>query len=106
MTNIDRAAEVLIHWADSLGGLAAIERDYDGDLTGGAEALADAGLLMPDLPEPDNGYPEWLVGGVSISPVLNTGEVDIEWEDRMLRLAPGQALAFLAAYAYAERNQE
>lgn len=54
MTNIDRAAEVLIHWADSLGGLAAIERDYDGDMAGAAEALADATppLLMPDLPEP------------------------------------------------------
>ena len=69
------------------------------------DTLDADGLLIPDLPEPDNGYPEWLVGGVSISPGLNTGEVDIEWEDRMLRLAPGQALAFLAAYAYAERNQ-
>ena len=50
MTNIDRAAEVLIHWADSEGGLAAIERDYDGDMAGAAEALADATppLLMPD----------------------------------------------------------
>lgn len=64
------------------------------------------GLLMPDLPEPDNGYPEWLVGGVSISPGLNAGEADIEWEDQMLRLAPDQVLALLAAAGYAERNQE
>lgn len=48
----DRAVEVLSQWADSLGGLAAIERDYDGDMVGAAEALADAGRLMPVLPEP------------------------------------------------------
>lgn len=92
MTNIDRAADIVR------------EHSFSRRPDDVAQALADAGLLMPDLPEPDNGYPEWLVGGVSISPGLNTGEVDIEWEDRMLRLAPGQALALLAAYAYAERN--
>ena len=116
MTNIDSAAEVLIHWADSLGGMAAIERDYDGDLTGGAEALADAGLLMPDLPEPDNTYPEWIAGGVLISPGSDAGEVTIEWEDRedtgrgtvgrILYLATDQMLAILAAASYTERNQE
>ena len=72
-----------------------------------AQALADAGLLMPDLPAPDNSYPEWLVGGVSISPGPDAGEVAIEWEDRedtgrgtvtrSLYLAPDQVCALLAA---------
>ena len=65
------------------------------------------GLLMPDLPAPDNDYPEWRVGGVSISPGPDAGEVAIEWEDRedtgrgtvtrSLYLAPDQVCALLAA---------
>lgn len=100
MTNQKRAAEVI---EEAMGEVAM---GYPSMLPEIAQALADNGLLMPDLPEPDNAYPEWLVGGVSISPGLNAGEVDIEWDDRMLRLAPGQVLAFLAAANYIERNQE
>lgn len=102
MTNIDRATLVINEtYADEWVKLHMTPPKV-------AQALADATppLLMPDLPEPDNGYPEWLVGGFSISPGLNAGEVDIEWEDRILRLAPGQVLALLAAFTYAERNQE
>ena len=91
MSNIERAAEVTAEYVN-----------FPHEIP---QALADAGLLAPDLPEPDNGYPEWLVGGFSISPGLNAGEVDIEWEDRILRLAPGQVLALIAAANHAERNQ-
>lgn len=107
MTNIDRAAELLIHWADSEGGLSAIDRDYDGDLTGGAEALADAGLLAPDLPEPtDPGIPEWEMPSndhhaVSVG---NHGTVRI-WGDTS-GYTPAEArdlaAALLAAAAWAE----
>lgn len=48
----ERAAGVLSAWADSEGGLSAIARDYDGDLSGAAEALEAEGCLMPTLPEP------------------------------------------------------
>ena len=65
------------------------------------------GMLMPDLPEPDNAYPEWSFENLSISPGPDAGEVAIEWEDRedtgrgtmarSLYLAPDQVLALLAA---------
>lgn len=89
--------------------LSAIASDYI------AAALADDGLLMPDLPEPDNAYPEWSFENLSISPGIDPGEVAIEWEDRedtgrgtvgrSRYLAPDQVLALLAAANYAERNQ-
>lgn len=114
MTNIDRAAEVLSDWADSEGGLASIDRDYDGDLTGGAEDLADAGLLIPDLPEPtrwkQNEEPEWDACETTISPVGYEGRVLVEeeydrWEASSANIR-ALALALLAAADYAERNQE
>ena len=105
MTNIDRAAEVLTDWV-----LPGVPPEVI------AQALADAGLLMPDLPEPDNAYPEWSFENLSISPGIDPGEVAIEWEDRedtgrgtvgrSRYLAPDQVLALLAAANYAERNQE
>lgn len=108
-TNIDRAAEVLIHWADSLGGMAAIERDYDGDLTGGAEALADAGLLAPDLPAPDqDGL--WCPKVPTIEFVQSTGyTVHAVGGLARLDLTRDEALDFAAiltaAADYAERKQ-
>lgn len=113
MTNIDRAAEVL--WLPEPHLSTSECDDQAREL---AKALADATppLLMPDLPEPDNTYPEWLAGGASISPVPDTGGVTIEWEDRedtgrgtvgrILYLTPDQVLAILAAASYTERNQE
>lgn len=51
MTNQERAAEVLLkHWS------VAQETGQDDECDCCAQALADAGLLMPDLPEPLNGY--------------------------------------------------
>ncbi|WP_414122871.1 hypothetical protein [Corynebacterium nuruki] len=111
MTNIDRATELLWLLEPHLS-----TSECDDQARELAQALADAGLLMPDLPEPDNTYPEWLAGGASISPVPDAGEVTIEWEDRedtgrgtMARikyLTTDQVLAILAAASYTERNQE
>lgn len=119
MTNIERAAEVLADWADSLGGLSAIDRDYDGDLTGGAEALADAGLLAPDLPAPDytGSITAWMdddpvltvtehsILGVSLISEINeqgTGAAEI---NLTVEGARDLAAALLAAAAWAEKHE-
>lgn len=49
MTNVDRAAEHM----DSLDRLYAYASGNEPSNAERAQALADAGLLMPDLPEPD-----------------------------------------------------
>lgn len=51
MNNRERAEQVMYGWVDSFGGLVNLDEEYGGALDGLAEALAEAGLLMPDLPE-------------------------------------------------------
>lgn len=104
-TNIDRAAEVLADWADSEGGLASIDRDYDGDMAGASEALADATppLLMPDLPETTHDGTWELPSGESIRVSRNGIQAGTT---RTPAEARSYALALLAAANYAERNQE
>lgn len=70
---------------------------------------------IPDLPEPDNSYPEWQAGNLSISPGINPGDVTLEWEGRedtgrgtMPRsryLTPAQVQAIIAAH-YHREDQE
>ena len=114
--NIDRAAQVI--------------RQVDGDHTLGAgalaEALADAGLLTPDLPEPHtfpNGEKEWstLDGCVN----LNTdGTITIVYDERDeddiaagVEIEPGElvftkpvahllGLALIAAAYHAEKEKK
>ena len=96
------------------------EGDLRGTVTEAAQALADDGRLMPDLPDPnDNGY-WWLEHGRSYDHV-RLGSI-YEDNDRVIVSgnegphhismaltrdeARGLALALLAAADYAERNQE
>lgn len=70
---------------------------------------------IPDLPEPDNAYPEWQIENLSISPGIDPGEVAIVWEGRedtgrgtMPRsryLSPDQVQAIIAAH-YHREDQE
>ena len=109
-TNIDRAAEVLADWADNEGGLSAIDRDYDGDLTGGVEALADANppLLMPDLPEPAEKDGRIYFGDDGKTYALPDGRVAVLhggwWSYATAEELRTHALALFAAADYAERN--
>lgn len=123
-TNIERAAEVLTRWADSEGGLAAIARDYDGDLTGAAEALADDGQLMPDLPGPIGeiaaqrygGNPDsrWIGYYDESGEYTTAGLIDAYpgevWTPEGVRLIPESARqyahALLSAAAYAEEHTD
>lgn len=51
MNNLERAKRLLGCWVDHFGGLESFVDEHGGSLDGLAEALKDAGLLMPDLPE-------------------------------------------------------
>lgn len=53
MTNLNKANSLTHEGVESMGGLEAIQHGHDSDLSGLMQALEDAGLLMPDLPEPD-----------------------------------------------------
>lgn len=91
MTNIDRAAEIVL-------GLTA---------PAAAQALADAGLLMPDLPEPvadEVGELEW--GGIARwEPDGSLHVTDDLYGKTSPHYLRANALALLAAADYAERNQ-
>lgn len=119
-TNIERAARILHD-------LAAQESAEDGFpkpqweaepvweknvWIGVAQALADAGLLMPDLPKPKrwgkNGEPEWDACAITVSPSGYEGRVIVEdvegrWEASSADIR-ALGLALLAAADYAERN--
>jgi hypothetical protein len=109
-TNIDRAAEHL----DSLDRLYDYASGQEPTNAERAQALADNGYLMPDLPEPtrwkQNEEPEWDACETTVSPAGYEGRVIVEdAEDRWEASAEdirALALALLAAADYAERNQE
>lgn len=52
MSNLNKANNLASEWVESMGGLEAIRHDHGSDLSGLMQALDDAGLLAPDLPEP------------------------------------------------------
>lgn len=110
MTNIDRAAEHL----DSLDRLYDYASGQKPTNAERAQALADNGYLMPDLPEPtrwkQNAEPEWDACETTISPVGYEGRVLVEeeydrWEASAANIR-ALAHALLAAASYAERNKE
>ena len=115
MTTIDRAAEVL--WLPEPHLSTSECDDQAREL---AQALADAGLLMPDLPEPDD-----LLDAVSLDGTIGVmaiwgHNVDVEAMQNPRLRGHGAVTVFgrqvrnprefanqiLAAANYAERNQE
>lgn len=102
MNNVDRAAEEI--------------RRVDGNHTLGAgalaEALADAGLLMPDLPKPDlkGGWRTEVIGaGKGFFAVRTPGVVDFVSSAGVYSNTPEtirrEALRMLAAANHAEQEQ-
>lgn len=112
MNNLERAAEVIDRWTKDGSELnSAVGSPHEI-----ATMLADAGLLMPDLPEPT--LPGlWNASGLQtleVSEVDKDGDVEIEWEEdsdyiygkqtRSLWLSRDQVLAILAAAKLAEEQ--
>lgn len=107
MTNIDRAAEHL----DSLDRLYDYASGQKPSNAERAQALADAGHLAPELPEPtrwkQNEEPEWDVCETTVSPAGYEGRVIVEDCDKWEASAGyvrNLAYALLAAAKYAEEN--
>lgn len=107
MTNQKRAAEVI---EEAMGEVAM---GYPSMLPEIAQALADAGLLMIDLPEPQFDHIDrWESSGVSLFRGRRTLELYVaaDYGDLPETLEPDEArdtaLALLAAANYIERNQE
>lgn len=112
MSNQDKAARIV--------GKTLSRWDMDGrpDIPGGIDALiakelADAGLLMPDLPEPDKnsstGTSVWWEKGTLGVTVYPGGEIGmmIEWDEEArytAATAQAQALVLLAAAEHAEEE--
>lgn len=103
MTNIDRAAEVLWLLEPHLSTSECADRAREL-----AQDLAEAGLLMPDLPEPtveDDGWAEW-GGEVEFHPAeglwsYDNGAMTLDSPDRLREVA----LIYLAAAKYAEESK-
>lgn len=113
MTNQERAAEVLRdnkHYNIGPHGEQFLTSEA-------ARSLAEAGLLMPDLPEPTRpGL--WNASGlqtIEVSEMDEDGDVEIEWQEdsdyiygmqtRTLWLSRDQVLAILAAAKLAEEQE-
>lgn len=104
----NRAAEIIAPW---------IEKEWghpEDNAESAAEALADAGLLAPDLPEPDTQderFTTFLLNGDVAVKINSKGAVIIEHVDvGWFALPPGESATLagilLAAAAHAERNQK
>lgn len=114
MSNLDKANEVASKWVESMGGLEAIRHDHGSDLSGLMQALDDAGLLMPDLPEPTKlnrrNEPIWETEGHTRVrtpggfPVALNGPFGEGW-DMFPVEARDIAYALLAACDYVEKEQ-
>lgn len=115
MSNFKKANDLARKWIDSVGGLSNINHIYGDDVSVLIYTLRDAGLLAPDLPEPEvrhleevdtdvlawksdhievGVYKNWIAMG---DPLESGMTVD---ESRRL------ALALLAACEYAEKEQD
>lgn len=52
MSNFEKANDLARKWIDSMGGLSNINHIYGDDVSMLIYTLRDAGLLIPNLPEP------------------------------------------------------
>ena len=89
MTNIDRAAEIIklaARGAHTTDGHPMKMSDHTAQII--AEALADEGMLMPDLPEPDgrdaDGLPYWGEGDYNTALTWHPCDRDVPRNERPL----------------------
>ena len=89
MNNLDRAAEIIeraTRGAHTTDGHPMKMSDHTAQII--AEALADDGMLMPDLPEPDgcdaDGLPYWGEGDYSTALTWHPCDRDVPRDERPL----------------------
>ena len=112
MSNLDKARAVANEWIDLMGGLDNISYIYGNDIGILVQAIHAAGLLMPDLPEPDvvklNGDVKYFTCyGVQVRQDADDDHVQM-YSKRLLTANESRrlALALLAAANYAEKEKE
>lgn len=104
MNNLERAKRLLGCWVDHFGGLESFVDEHGGSLDGLAEALKDAGLLMPDLPELDS-EGGWAEGWASVE-IDSEGFIYMDIPPRPHHPERARRIAYgiLAASAETERG--
>ena len=109
MSNFDKASNLASEWVDSMGGLDNVSYLYGDDVSGLVQAIHDAGLLMPDLPDPEVIRPGsrmkfWF--DENIYAREGSGKVRVIADDAHFSVdeAREHALSVLAACEYAEKD--
>ena len=111
MSNLEKARALANEWVDLMGGLDNISYLYGNDIGILVQAIHAAGLLMPDLPEPDsvklNGDVKYFVGTGKQVRYDKDSEVVQVMVDSPPTLSEARelALSLLAAADYAEKEQ-
>ena len=111
MSNLGKACTLASEWVGLMGGLDNISYLYGDDVSGLIHAIHDAGLLMPDLPEPDvvklNGDVKYLIcDAAQVRQDAESGRVQVYSKYLLTTIeARRLALALLAACEYAEKEQ-
>lgn len=115
MSNLDKARAVANEWIDSMGGLSNINHIYGDDIGVLIYTLRDAGLLAPDLPEPEVRHLEevnidvlaWKSDHIEVGVYKKWIAMDDPLESGMtVDESRRLALALLAACEYAEKEQD
>ena len=114
MSNLEKARALANEWVDLMGGLDNISYIYGNDIGILVQAIHAAGLLMPDLPEPEVRHLEevntdvlaWKSDHIEVGVYKNRIAMDDPIDSGM---TPDEsrrlALALLAACEYAEKEQ-
>ena len=103
MSNLEKSSRLLQDWADM--------HSLDVDMYHAARKLLEAGLLAPDLPEPDvvklNGDVKYLIcDAAQVRQDAESGRVQVYSKYLLTTIeARRLALALLAACEYAEKEQ-
>lgn len=115
MSNLDKARAVASEWIDLMGGLDNISYLYGNDIGILVQAIHAAGLLMPDLPEPELRHLEdvntnilaWKSDHIEVGFYKNRIAMDDPPKGSMSPVEARElAHALLAAADYAEKEKE
>ena len=111
MSNLGKACTLANEWVALMGGLDNISYLYGNDIGVLVQAVHAAGLLAPDLPEPDvvklNGDVKYLIcDAAQVRQDAESGRVQVYSKYLLTTIeARRLALALLAACEYAEKEQ-